>query len=639
MPLISKSVPSVFTGVSQQPAPLRGPSQCEASDNAYPSLSVGLRKRPPTKHQAKLTNTTASSAWVGVFNYSAADKYIITVLDEDLKVYHTDGTACTITALNRTAWAAATGYALGAVRRPTVPNGFQYRVTTAGTSAGAQPVWPLVLGGTVVDNTVTWTCVPDYLNSATPRSEFSGQVIGDSVLIVNKTVTVAMKSDVVPGALTGTKQTFGSLPAAAGSGNIYQVLGDSTNRFDNYYVKDDAATTTWIEWLKPGETYRLDPQTMPHKLVRTGKYTFTFDPAGWLERAVGDKAAVADPSFIGKQIQDVFLYRNRLGFIADEFVVMSKSADFYNLYPGTATAVLDDDPIDLTTSGQKKTVLRYAIPFNTALLLFSEQTQYQLSGGDVLSPRTCRVDPVTEFESDPNCRPVALGQEVYFGVNRQTNTAVRNYFIDTEALTNDASDVTAHVPNYVPQNVFKMTASTTEDLVCAFTLQERNRIYLYKFYWQEDKKVQAAWQRFTFDATDEILGAEFINNVLYLIVQRADGIYYETMDMQPSVIDSDLGFLCTLDRRVSLSGTYDAANDWTTWTLPYSDAGNFQAVLPSAFTGRKGEVFDCSRPSNTAVRVPGNLSANPVYIGRKYILRYRLSEIYFKDGNGLPVLG
>lgn len=54
-------------------------------------------------------------------------------------------------------WVTATAYALGDVRRPTTSNGHVYRVTTAGTSGAAEPVWPTAAGSTVVDGTVTWT--------------------------------------------------------------------------------------------------------------------------------------------------------------------------------------------------------------------------------------------------------------------------------------------------------------------------------------------------------------------------------------------------------------------------------------------------------------------------------------------------
>ena len=56
------------------------------------------------------------------------------------------------------AWTNGTVIALNAYRRPTVANGFRYRASVGGTTAGAEPAWPTTLGGTVVDNTVTWTC-------------------------------------------------------------------------------------------------------------------------------------------------------------------------------------------------------------------------------------------------------------------------------------------------------------------------------------------------------------------------------------------------------------------------------------------------------------------------------------------------
>lgn len=48
-------------------------------------------------------------------------------------------------------------YSLGDVVEPITPNGFRYTVTTAGTSAGAEPTWPLTIGSTVISGGVTFT--------------------------------------------------------------------------------------------------------------------------------------------------------------------------------------------------------------------------------------------------------------------------------------------------------------------------------------------------------------------------------------------------------------------------------------------------------------------------------------------------
>lgn len=57
------------------------------------------------------------------------------------------------------AWVAATNYALGDFVEPTTPNGFRYEATAdAGSSDSAEPTWPTVVGATVVDAGITWTC-------------------------------------------------------------------------------------------------------------------------------------------------------------------------------------------------------------------------------------------------------------------------------------------------------------------------------------------------------------------------------------------------------------------------------------------------------------------------------------------------
>ena len=66
-------------------------------------------------------------------------------------------------------WAPTTAYGLGAFVRPIISNGFRYEVTTAGTSAGTEPVWTPHIGARVVSGTVTFTC------RATPVVVTAGQ--------------------------------------------------------------------------------------------------------------------------------------------------------------------------------------------------------------------------------------------------------------------------------------------------------------------------------------------------------------------------------------------------------------------------------------------------------------------------------
>lgn len=54
MALVSKSIPNLINGVSQQPAALRLESQAEVQENGFSDVVDGLKKRPPTKFLKKL---------------------------------------------------------------------------------------------------------------------------------------------------------------------------------------------------------------------------------------------------------------------------------------------------------------------------------------------------------------------------------------------------------------------------------------------------------------------------------------------------------------------------------------------------------------------------------------------------------
>ena len=62
MTLVSKSIPNLINGVSQQPPALRLGSQGEAQENGLSDVVDGLKKRPPTKFLKKLVKCNTN--WV-----------------------------------------------------------------------------------------------------------------------------------------------------------------------------------------------------------------------------------------------------------------------------------------------------------------------------------------------------------------------------------------------------------------------------------------------------------------------------------------------------------------------------------------------------------------------------------------------
>lgn len=583
MPLINKSIANLFNGISQQPPSLRLPTQGDVQENFHSSVVEGLRKRPPSKHIAKITSDTSSTSYIHTINRDSTERYVVVVTNGDLKVFNLAGTAMTVN----------------------FPNG------------------------------------KAYLTNTNPIQGFSLLSVADYTFVVNKSVATAMTTATSAGTLKGSIAQYSDTVniTTKVAGDTYRVVGDpnnASNKFGDYYVYWSGSA--WEEWSPPGTLTTFDNTTMPWALTRVATNTFTFAPITWNQRLVASTGVNPLPSFLGKTITDIFFHRNRLGFISGENIIFSRSGSFFNFWRKTSTAVLDDDPIDVSVTHTKVATLRFAISFNTNLLLFSDKSQFQLSARDLLTPRTINVTATTEYDTSNLAKPTAIGQDVYFCVDKGGYSSFKEYYVAPLTYTFDATDITAHVPKYIPTGTFSMIGSSTEDCMWTLNSTERNAIYVYKFYWgDKDTKVQSSWAKWVFDAQDTILSIDTVGTVLYLCVRRADGLYLESIDMQAASVDG-LGVLVHLDRKTSLTGAYNSGTGLTTWTLPYADtATNFQIVLGEGFGTRAGTVVIPTRPTSSTMTAIGDYSTAACYIGRTYVSKYRFSEQFYKDKEKVSV--
>ena len=583
MPLVSTSIPNLLNGVSQQPPPLRQLTQGETQTNALSSVIDGLIKRPPTEHIAKIINTSLSNAAIHVVDRGVNNRHII--------------------------------------------------VVTATPSSAQMYVFDLA-GNSVTANASATNL--QYLYCNNPAQDLQFLTVADFTFVVNRTKTAAMGSATVSGTLQATKkQEFADLPTNASVGQIFEVVGDDSNAFDNFYVKALSADT-YEETVRPGIQYQMNAATLPHSIVpnnSSNPTAFTLQPNTFGERTAGDTSSSPNPSFIGKQISNIFFYKNRLGFLADENVVMSAAGDFFRFFPETVTTILADAPIDVSVSHTKVALLRHAISFNDSLTLFSDSTQFTIDNRGNLTPQTISIIPSTEFENDSSVAPVGAGNFLYFISKKGDYSSVREYYIQSDTVITDALEVTAHVPKYIPKNVVKMSASSNEDILVCLSSESRTKLYVYKWYSDGKQKLQSSWSTWELASGSSILDIQIIENTLYMVVNRSDGVYLESIDLQ-YLDDSGLGFNVRADRKFTQTGSYDSATDTTTWTLPYQYTWTVIAVKSGSWPTRKGVDITTTRPTNTTVAATGDYSAHPVILGIPYTMTYEFSEQHVREKDG-----
>ena len=407
---------------------------------------------------------------------------------------------------------------------------------------------------------------------------------------------------------------FKKLPIEAPVNYTIKVSGDNQKAQDDYYVKF-TDEEVWKETLEPNILTQLDASTMPHKLTKLSNGNFQFDPVTYDERTVGDDNTNSYPSFVGFTLSDIFFHRNRLGVLADENVIFARAGEFvsFDFFRKSVLTIVDSDPIDVAVSSNKVSILKHAVPFNEALLLFSDLTQFKLTADPVLTPETVNIANTTEFEASLRAKPAQVGKFVYFASKRGAWSGLWEYFVDTDTDTNDATEVTAHVPEYLNGEVINIEASSNEDMILVQTDNDPQALYVYRYYWRGREKLQASWSRWTFSG--DVIGVSFNRADITLLIKRGNDLYLERINL--SVDDATNyttnKFSIHLDRRVQLQTS-------GLTTIPYTDAG----VI---YIDQTGKIIDLSA-------VAGKLAnSEVVYAGVPFEFKYQFSEPVVKSGD------
>jgi len=424
--------------------------------------------------------------------------------------------------------------------------------------------------------------------------------------------------------------SLADLPTKAPNNFVVEVVGDADLDQDNYWVKFtthsglDYGDGAWEETVAPNISEGFDVNSMPMTIRSTNLNTLEVVALDYAKRAAGDEETNPNPSFVGKSINDIVFFKNRLGFITDDSVVFSEAGEFFNFYRTTVSSLLDSGPIDVTVSSTKVTNLKSATIFQENLMLFADNVQFVMKGGDLFTPKTVSVSPTTNFSLDDSVSPTPLGSYVYFPFTRGSYTGLRELALSANTETYDAVEVTEHVPAYIPSNIIAMAGTTSEDVIALLSANEKGSLYIYNYFWNNNQKVLSAWSKFTF--TGEIRGIEFIDSSLFLLITNNGETNLVEMPLESGLSD-DAGYVTHLDNRVAVTVT----NGSDTITLPYTPEDNSVEVYTT-----DGLALNCTNSGST-VTLSSPVSADTdVWVGIPYTMKYTFSEQLFKAkaGNG-----
>lgn len=445
--------------------------------------------------------------------------------------------------------------------------------------------------------------------------------------IYRESINVEVVEEGEAGALSAFSdevQRIDQLPLYCEHGHVVKITGIEDTDADEYYVEfvmtdhdpvvnqDNMGAGYWKESRAPLSTYEIDASTMPHELVRVPDgsqpkgFRFELREATWDDRLVGDDESNPLPSFIDSTITDIFFHKDRLGVLTGSKVVFSEAKEFRNWWRTSVKQLLDSDPIDLDAGHRRVANLRFAVPLEETLILFTDRSQFVVRADGVLSPRTASVSVVTEYESLPDLEPVAMEKGIFFGYGSGGGAYSRvrqlERIQDSDAFR--AFEASGQIPRYIKGQVIEMTASSEERVLAVRTLDDdhRHSIWIYKWWDEQGQRILSSWMRYRVgpgylrESTGlhdtRVLGMQFIDSDLMLLTERGrhslehqvclEKITIQDQrgkDVYPEHAEDDTGngtatsaYRTLLDRRVTDNDcliTYDDPTESVLIQLPY----------------------------------------------------------------------
>ena len=471
----------------------------------------------------------------------------------------------------------------------------------------------------------------DYITSGTQdiRRRLKLLAVEDATFLLNRTVVTALAGsaatwrDVAMALIRNTAHaqnvsawsnfaqpptdvdTFPLRSALLAAGNIdndaiWHSRDDDVGQAQGFYFAISALQPPWFQRLRTEPANSMvDFETMPLRMNFDGT-KFVLEQVDWTDRFSGDSTLNPGPSFIGNAISDIVLHADRLFLFSGEQIVSSRAGDLFNLWIDSIVLRNDADPIDQTVPGgseNRTNTIDFAISFSDALVCLTRGSrQVELRANGPLSPNTAFINPSTFLKTVEYLGPQQMGNSMYMPGERDFANIFYEYDYDPERFGNTAKEITKHVRNYIPAEAAVMVMSEQHSQFFVTTDAETNRIYVYRTEEEETARNERrprlqAWYRWSFDTDNEIMSIQVFDNFLFVLVRKDGLIWLEKIPLGVAQQDTDtvngplqgMGYSIPIDRKVSITGVYDAGTDTTQFTLPYGDLTIDELILGPAW--------------------------------------------------------
>ncbi len=446
--------------------------------------------------------------------------------------------------------------------------------------------------------------------------------------------------------VAGEVLTVDDLPRQCKDGFVVKVQNSAAEE-DDYYLKFIAnngfdGEGVWEECVLPGAKTNFDAGTMPLQLVRTNSTTFTLSQVAWEGAEVGDTGVGGtnpQASFVGKTINKMVFFRNRLAMLSDENVILSRPGNFFNFWARTAISFSNVDPIDLSASSEYPAIIYDAIQVNTGLVLFSKNQQFMLTtDSDLFNPNTAKINRLASYNFNFKTNPVNLGTTIGFLDNANKYS---RFFEMSQVRREGEPDVVeqSKVVSQLFENDLKLISNSRENGLVLFSEEDQSVLYGYRYFTSGNERILQAWFQWTLTGT--IRYHCMLDDALYVVVRNnnKDQLlkYSIKLDDNGHFVTAGEDYPIHLDHCTSVTtggGTYNSTTGKTTFAKPTGfESSNDIAAYDTDSGTNLGRFADVTI-NGSNLEITGNWSGETFLIGYQFEMQVELPKIFFTYRSG-----
>jgi hypothetical protein len=392
-----------------------------------------------------------------------------------------------------------------------------------------------------------------------------------------------------------------------------------------------------LAWLESGSFSSpiTIPTAMPISLTKIGA-VWTVLSTAFEGRFAGDSDTNPDPAFLTRGITGMSSYQGRLVLLAGSMVCMSASSKPRRFYRSTVTTIIDSDCIEVGASAASSAAYKYAVQFQKDLLLFSSKYQAVVPGGNTaITPRTAAVVVTSTYDSDMTSKPTPVGRTLMYSASRS-----KDFFGMMEMLPSQQTDAmytsfdsTAHIPKYMAGRCRFGVSSSVANMVLFSPTTDRYSLIIHEYTWQEDKKVQQAWHKWTFKY--KVAAAYFSGQAVHILFVKNGYLVACTIDPRAGLLTAGAQAKPFLDMSVFATVTARTVA-YPAW-ISLFDSTALPDLKLSVSTGPLAGEEVGFTTDGTVMTTVLSFPTGEVAIGFPYVSTFSPTAPMVKDANGVKI--